>query len=365
MQRTNPRHAHGSALLLAVFVSVCPWYATAGRGADLHYGVSWIGNSFGGKTTWVQQDVEGLWVEPDGTVFTNVRWDEAGGNVQQYHDGQLVAMAGHTHGWGYEGGDAVAANSKYLFIVQNVSNEGGGLKGNSWPPKGFTWSGVSRRHRSAIIRAAPFPEGHGKQGDVLQGAFLPVEEFAEHGQRRVRGLWATETELFVSSPLDGTIKVYDTQSMRPLRSWNVERPDRLCLDLRAQVWVLQRPNAEGMWKSLRFTPRGQLLPQKIEFPAGVTPTAMAVDRANRLLVADAGADQQIKIYDAIDTAPELKETLGTKGGIFAGPIPGKFGDLRFNRPAAIGVDDHGNVYVASSGATAGGSTVLECRRVSV
>jgi hypothetical protein len=92
----------------------------------------------------------------------------------------------------------------------------------------------------------------------------------------------------------------------------------------------------------------------------VVPTALAVDPRNRLLVADAGADQQIKIYDAIDTAPQLKDSFGTKGGIFARPIPGKFGDLRFNRPTAIGVDGQGNVYVASSGSTAGGSTVLEC-----
>ena len=128
MQHSNPRRLFtpfrlgpcGRPLGLRCSATAGPPTPATGRGADLHYGVSWIGNSFGGKTTWVQQDVEGLWVEPDGTVFTNVRWDEAGGNVQQYHDGQLVAMAGHTHGWGYEGGDAVAANSKYLFIVQNV-----------------------------------------------------------------------------------------------------------------------------------------------------------------------------------------------------------------------------------------------------
>ncbi len=204
-----PHGTRRSVLALAVFLAVCPCCATAGRGADLHYSVSWIGNSFSGKTAWIQQDVEGLWVEPDGTLFTNVRWDEAGGNVQQYRDGQLIAMARHTHGWGYEGGEALATNSKYLFIVQNVSNEGGGLRGNSWPPKGFTWSGISRRHRSDITRAAPFPGGHGKEGDVLQGAFLPVAEFAEDGRSRVRGLWATETELLVSSPLDDTTKVYD------------------------------------------------------------------------------------------------------------------------------------------------------------
>ena len=79
--------------------------------------------------------------------------------------------------------------------------------------------------------------------------------------------------------------------MQPLRSWKVERPDRLCLDRQSRVWVLQRPQAEGIqtgweahpteirtgseahpterWKALRFTPSGQRLPQAIEFPAGV------------------------------------------------------------------------------------------------
>jgi hypothetical protein len=322
--------------------------------------VSWIGNSLSGKPAWVQQDVEGLWVETDGTVFTNVRWDEAGGNVQQYRDGQLLAMAGHTHGWGYEGGEAIAANSQYLFIVQNVDNEGGGLKGSSWPPKGFTWSGISRRRRGDITRPAPFPNGHGKEGDVLQGAFLPVAEIPQGGQGNLRGLWATETELFVSSPFDGLIKVYDTQSMRLLRSWAVARPDRLCQDRSARVWVLQRPQAAAAWKALCFTTAGKPLPPTIEFASGMSPTAIAIDARNRLLVADAGADQQIKIFGSLDTAPQLQGTFGVKGGIFASPVPGKFADLRFHRPSAIGVDGQGNVYVASNGSTAGGSTVLEC-----
>ena len=216
-------------------LSVCPWCATAGRGADLHYSVSWVGNSFSGKTAWVQQDVEGLWVEPDGTVFTNVRWDEAGGNVQEYRDGQLIAMARHTHGWGYEGGEAVAANSHYLFIVQNVDNEGGGLKGNSWPSKGLAWSGVSRRQRSDITRAASFAGGHGKEGDVLQGPFCPSRNSPSARPGPVSAACGRpKAELFVSGPLDGAIRVYDTETMQPLRSWKVERPDRLCLDRRGQ-----------------------------------------------------------------------------------------------------------------------------------
>ena len=345
-----------------VVLILVPWLGIVSPllAADLNYQVSWLGNSFSGKSAWVQQDVEGLWVEPDGTVFTNVFWDEAGGNVQQYKDGQLQAMAGHTHGWGYEGGEAVAANARYLFIAQTVDNEGGGLKGNSWPAKGRAWSGISRRQRGDIARPAPFPDGHGKEGDVLQGAFLPVAEYPQGQNGRLRGLWTTERELFVSSPFENAIKVYDTESMQLLRSWPVERPDRLCLDRTGAVWVLQKPVDKQAWKTLRFTAEGKPLAQRIEFAAGAVPSSMAVDSKNRLLVADAGPDQNIKIYDAIDKAPALRDSLGTKGGIFAGPVPGRFGDLRFNRATAIGVDGQDSIYVSSSGSTAGGSTVLEC-----
>ena len=142
-----------------------------------------VGNTFGGKTKWVLQDVADLYVDPDGTVFTNVPWDEAGGNVQEYRDGRLVRIAMHTHGWGYEGGEAVTANGKYLFIAQTVDNENGGLKGNSWPERGFVWSGVSRRLREDISKGAPFAGGRGREGAVLPGAFLPVVEMPAAGRR--------------------------------------------------------------------------------------------------------------------------------------------------------------------------------------
>lgn len=73
-------------------------------GPEWNYSVSWIGNSFSGKQDWVLQDVAGMYVDPEGTLFTNVPWDEGGGNVQEYKDGKL-------------------------------------LKGSSWPAKGLAWAG--------------------------------------------------------------------------------------------------------------------------------------------------------------------------------------------------------------------------------
>ena len=224
--------------LIGIFIFTL---AAVSSAAELKYEVSWIGNSFGGKDAWVLQDVEDIFVDADGTLFTNVYWDEAGGNVEQYKDGKVQAIARHTHGWGHEGGDAVAANSKYLFIVQNVNNEGGNLKGDSWPPKGFSWSGISRRLRSDITKAAPFAGGHGKEGAVLQGSYLAVLEIPQSRRRDggLRGVWATEDQLFVSSPGDDSIKVYDVQTMKLFRSWQVQRPDKICIDRTGECYSPQ------------------------------------------------------------------------------------------------------------------------------
>jgi len=45
--------------------------------------VSWLGNSFAGAEKWVQQDIHAMAVTPDGTVYTNVEWDEAGASREQ------------------------------------------------------------------------------------------------------------------------------------------------------------------------------------------------------------------------------------------------------------------------------------------
>ena len=349
-----------SILLITIFALIAT-NQTFAQSPKLDYTVSWIGNSYSGKTAWTLQDVDDLCVLPDGTVFTNVGWDEGGGNVQEYRAGEMIGVAGHTHGWGYGGGAAVAANSKYLFIAQQVDSEGGGLKGDSWPAKGLNWSGISRRLRSDIRKAAPFEGGHGKEGDVLRGAFLPVAEYPDGAANgAIRGLCANDALLYVSSPFDNCVKIYDAETMTPLQSVSVPRPDKICQDKPGNLWILQRPETKGeAWKVLVMAAEGRILPTRILLPADMVPAAICVDNRNRLLIADAGSDNQIKIYDGLDSAPKLAGTFGVRSGIFAKPA-GTFGDLRFNRPVGIGTDDAGHIYVASDGQTGGGGAVLEC-----
>jgi hypothetical protein len=182
---------------MRAFYPLVLWSALAASGSvgastnQLVYITSWIGNSCGGGESWVQQDIKGMLVTPDGTVYANVDWDEAGREVGVYRDGRPIAMAGHSHGWGYHGGTAIAVNSNYVYFAQAVENEGGGLKDtNSWPPKGSDWFGLSRRQRSDITRGAPFPGGKGGSGDTLKGCFLLLNEVPNRTNAAIRGLWA-------------------------------------------------------------------------------------------------------------------------------------------------------------------------------
>jgi hypothetical protein len=148
-------------------------------------------------------------VTEDGTVYCNVPWDEAGREVGIYKDGDVIGIAQHTHGWGYDGGSAIALNQKYVFIAQRVGNEGGNLKGtNTWPPKGLSWYGVSRRLRADVTRGAPFSGGKGGQGDTLKGCFLVVIEAPEKAEGGIAGLCADEHRLYVSCAGTNEIRIY-------------------------------------------------------------------------------------------------------------------------------------------------------------
>lgn len=331
--------------------------------AELPCEVSWVGNDWAGKPDWVLQDVDDLCVTPEGDVYTHVGWEEGGGNVMRFdRDGVWKGAAMHTHGWGYGGGEAVSANSKYVFIAQHAENERGGLvDGATWPPTGSRWWGVSRRSRADFRAAAAFEGGKGGKGDTLKQCFKVVAEAPEAAGETIRGLCATEAELIVAVKREGVIRVFDAETMVEKRAWQVPRPDRIVADARGTLWVLLAPADEkaGAWALAGFDAAGNEK-ARMAFGAAVRPADLAVDAQGRLLVSDAGVSQQILLYDGLDRlAPRPCGTFGEPAGVFGGPVPGRAGDRRFNRPRGIGADAAGNLYVANSGGTGGGSTVLE------
>ncbi len=342
--------------LCLIAFSCCATSFTA-RAAPLDYSVSWLGNSFAGTPDWVQQDIEAMCVTPDGTVYTNVGWDEGGRNVGVYKDGKVIGDARHTHGWGYNGGRAIAVNSKYVFIAQQMDNEGGGLKDEStWPPKGFSWQGISRRLRSDISKGAPFESGKGGAGDTLAKSFLAVAQLPEGDKSAILGLCATEDRLYVSDPQSKTVKVYDAETMALLLSWPLQDQGPMVLDGARTLWILQGGASPRI---ARYSLEGKKLDGQISFAMGVEPVALCLDNRGRLLVADDGPSQQVLVFDNIASKPRLVGALGQKGGISAGRA-GAFGDWKLNRPHALGCDERGNITIAQGDSSGGGSTVLEC-----
>ncbi len=355
--------------LLLIVLSAA--YAMADVGRLDNVTCSWLGNSFAGTgvNKWVQQDIEDCFVTAEGTVYSIVYWDEAGAEVTEYRDGDVIASARHTHGWGYHGGRAVAANDKYLYFGQFVENEGGHLVDPAtWPPKGKHWYGIARRLRSDITQAAAFAHGKGGKGDTLEDGFMVVHELSvETSDAHITGLWATEKELFAACPYDNTIRVFDARTMQRLRSWRLERPGSMYMDRHGALWVLQKAGERDAARIVRFRTNGRRLPQEIVFDEAVIPTDLCIDADDRLFVSDSGRAQQILIYRDIDSTPRPAGTFGVEHGIYSDPA-GRFGPRRFNDPVGVGTDAAGNIYIASSGSSArdagggGGSTILESYR---
>lgn len=313
---------------------------------------SWIGNSYGGGKKWVQQDIAGLTVTSDGTVFTNVPWDEGGGNAGEYRDGELIRYGLHTHGWGNEGGEAVACNSRYVYLAVGMSNEHGHLQDPAtWPPKGSKWIGVSRRQRSNIENGAPFPGGKGGQGSTLKESLLVVEEIPDDSKATLPCLSADEERLYVADPITSQITAFDAETMQPVTNWKIDRAGPLAGDGAKGVWLLERAAGAEPARLIHFNAAGEVQSSRT-FGPGIVPVAFCVAPDGRVFIADDGPAQQIRIYGAHES------TFGEVGGTASG-TPGAFADRKLNHVTALGVDAHHNLYVAHDAQSGGGGTVLE------
>ena len=290
----------------------------------LSYTTSWLGNSFGGTAATGQArkhiplSVDALCVLPDGTCYSNTGWDEDGGEVSIFKNGDVLGVAGHTHGWGYNGGSEVAASARYLFVGQTVGNEGGHLAAaDTWPAKGLSWFGVSRRKHDG--NAAPFPGGLGGHGDTLRGTFLRVGETSGEANAGISGLAADGRRLYVSNAAAGEIAVYDAETMARVDGWPLPRPGRIALASDRTLWIIQRGDAAHKPRILHFRDDGK--PLRGTLSECGRPSALCVDNKGRLLVADDGPAQQIRIYEVRGPFLHLVSALGVAGGIFAGARP--------------------------------------------
>lgn len=350
-----PPASEGEAAAAAAAATVAAIAPARAPAQAFPYRTSWIGNTWGyGRERWVQHDVQAIAVAPDGDLYTNSLWDEAGGEIGHYRDGQLIGYGGESHGWGAMGGDAIAVNDRYVFAAQIISSVGPeAALARHLPSPGTVWFVVSRRQRSDIGSGAPFAG----QQDVLatKNAYRVITATQDGQDYAIRGLAADATSLFVSDLERARIDVFDAETMQPAGSLPAREPGRLALAPDGSLWVIEGIRTSRVPQVVHHARNGARL-DTLSLPPGVVPADLALDGHGRLYVADDGPRQQILIFKASNAAGsssegarmQLTSRLGEAGGIFAGRA-GVPGPLRFNGLTGVGVDRAGNVYVAMNG----------------
>ncbi len=313
-------------------MSVTALSVTSNPLPNISYTTSWIGNTFGGGSKWVQNQVSAMYVASDGTVYTNSEWDEAGREAGIYKDGDAIGKASNLHGWGRLGGEAVTANSKYLYIAM-TQGAVDRMVIQDYPPSKTEWHCVRRYNLSG--EPTPFAGGRGYDQSML----------IVSTSSQVTGLASIGSELYVSDSSTNRIRVYDSETLAELRSWSSDRPKQIAVDPQSNLWILQAKDATNPPKILHYSKTGTLLSQKITDV--VDPTALAIDPQGRLLVTENGPRQQVLIYD-ISGSPKLIGTFGTQGGIYSG-TRGEVGELKLNGLTGVGTDKAGNIYVSNDG----------------
>ncbi len=316
--------------VLITTIGITTDWATGGT-STFTYQTSWIGNSIGSGNLRIQNNIEAMYVSPDGTVYTNSHWDEAGTEAGIYKDGKIINALGDTHGWGRSGGKAVTANSKYIYIAMTQGSSGNTKE--DYPAAGTAWHCVRRYDLSG--KPAPFPEGRGWDKSML----------IVSSKNEVTGLVIIGSELYVSDFATNRIRVYDTETMKELRSFSVVNPGAIAVDKQKNLWIIQNKNGSNPAKILYYSPSGKQVAKKITDI--VEPTAIAIDPQGKLLVAENGSRQQILIYDIKDQ-PLQVGSFGCKNGIYTG-VPGEIRDLKLYGLTGVGTDAAGNIYINSNG----------------
>jgi hypothetical protein len=310
----------------------------------LQYRTSWIGNTFGGGPKWVQNAAESMQVLPDGTLIVGSFWDEGGREVGLYKNGDVVGRLPDTH---MRAGFAVAATDRYFFYAHTcaMENQPEARAGEVMQKKPVCYFGVSRYTKDG--KHAPFRGGVTRFGNMFA-----LRSFPDEHALVPRGVAAGSNLLFVADTAFDVIKVIDVDTMTLLREFESPDPGRLAIDPAGNIWVI----CDRGKRVASYSTTGKLRLAALPLPAESVPSGLGFDRDGRLLVCDNGPRQQIHAFDIKRSPPELSESLGEEGGMFAGAEPGKSGPWRFAGPTGAGCDLAGNFYVSCS--VPRGGTVL-------
>jgi hypothetical protein len=281
------------------------------------YRTTWIGDTYSAGESprkWVQNYTDAIAVTPEGRVFCNSYWDEAGRKAGIYQDGDVIGNLGSIGNSGPAGGFSIAVNSTHVFLMRR-SND------------------VQRFNLDGTATVRTFPLG-----------------------QNALGLAANDDYLVATGQDDHKIRVFSIADATLLHSWDAPEPGAVTIAPDGTIWVvtnITRPGKErAYWtidtlnspRILRYSISGELLTGEITgYSNRWIPTCLAIDNQGRLLVGDAGPKGQIRIYD-INNQPALVGTFGQEGGIRAG-VPGVIEPDKFYELIGCGTDSEGNYYV--------------------
>jgi hypothetical protein len=147
----------------------------------------------------------------------------------------------------------------------------------------------------------------------------------------------------------------------PERAFPFQRPGPMTVDRRGDLWIIQQANDFPVGVSPMTKYPGALKCYRTDgtFTGKVitdvtNPTAVAYDsKTDRLIVADNGPNQNLRIYSDLATTHRFVDSFGVRGGIYAGKTPGRLFDpaaggwARFYGINGVGVDARGNLYVSN------------------
>ena len=289
------------------------------------YSTTWLGNEFeGGPKNTVNSNMIGLGVAPDGTCITTGVNGEQENCMGRYRDGQVLTSRPPNY---------VGDTSNAVVLMSN----GDGLVAHKQWIVGFDWD-----------------KQNGKQGKTSE----PIGKSKEDNSA-IRGLAVYQDEVFAASRTDNTIVVLDLATLKIKRSFPFERPGPLAVDSNGVLWAVQEGWVTGHPYSYPYPQPFRILgldrqngKQVNELEGVELPTALCADAHGpskaRLLVADNGQDQQVKIFDVSGVKPKAVGTLGAKSGVYYG-TPGEMKPGKFNGLSGVGTDAKGNIYTSTNG----------------
>ena len=287
------------------------------------YRTTWLGNEFeGGPTNTVNSSMIGLAVAPDGTCITTGINGEQENEMGRYRDGQVLTVF---HGSRVGGsGNAVT-----------VMADGNGLVAKGAKLQRFDWD-------------------RNNGGGETSGKLCDSEDNGV-----VRGLAVYDNEVFAAVRPENAVIVLDLATLKEKRRIPCKRPGPLAVDAKGVLWVVEEGWTTGHPYSFPYPKPFRVLGLDrtsgkqvseitgVELPSAICADAHGPSKA-RLLIADNGVDQQIKIFDVSGAKPKAAGTLGAKGGVYAG-TPGQMKPGKLFGITGVGSDAKGTIYVSTAG----------------